>query len=44
MQQRLGIMLQVAGALCFKWWIRTRDVGFVHERMRVEQIQDSGGI
>ena len=27
MLQRWGIILQVAGALCFKWWMRMREVG-----------------
>ena len=46
-----GALCCRGGALCFKWWIRTREMGhyaseaeFVHWRMKVEQFQDSRAV
>ena len=41
MLQRWGIMLQVAGALWFKWWMRMREVG--HYASEVGHYASNGG-
>ena len=41
MLQRWGIMFQVVGALCFKWWMRMWEVG--HYAAEVGHYVSSGG-